>query len=248
MNAVTATNEQAKVSEKLLLDYLSTLTEQLNDSQRMQFLAVSQAFNLNPFKREIYAVKYGSNFNIIVGYETYLKRAEEFPQYDGYDIEFGSNGKDISCKCSVYRKDRSHAVVSTVWMSEYNTGKSLWQSKPKVMLEKVAICTAFRRAFPSEYGGMPYTAEELPNNEEINATIKNAETTANDTPLRQFIHKLNAMANEDKDAFNATKEQMKAEGWNKPADVPEARYDEVYVWYQSNRMNATVTEAEIVTN
>lgn len=165
-NEIQQVSEQNKVTEKLLLDYLTTLTDKLNDSERMQFLAVSQAYNLNPFKREIYAVLYVGkdgkrNFSIIVGYETYLKRAEEFPQYDGYETEFGVANNDLFCKCHVYRKDRSHAVTSTVWLSEYTTQRNLWLSKPKVMLEKVAICTAFRRAFPSEYGGMPYAPEEL---------------------------------------------------------------------------------------
>jgi hypothetical protein len=47
-------------------------------------------------------------------------------------------------------------------MSEYSTGRSLWASKPRMMLEKVAIATAFRRAFPCDFGGMPYTTDELP--------------------------------------------------------------------------------------
>ena len=162
-NAVAVTTEQNRVTQQLLMDYLKGNNTKLSDNQLTQFLGIATAFNLNPFKREIYAVKYGDNFNVIVGYETYLKRAEEFPSYDGYETEIRGTGKDMSCTCTVYRKDRNHPTRHTVYLSEYSTGKSLWVSKPRMMLEKVALSTALRRAFPLEFGGMPYTSEEMGN-------------------------------------------------------------------------------------
>lgn len=166
-NEVSTINEQNTITEKLLNDYLTTITDKLNPSQRMQFIAVAQAFNLNPFKREIYATTYrnkdgGTTMSIVTGYEVYLKRAEMNPNYDGFETEFHVVDKQINCSCKVYRKDRRMPITSCVWMGEYNTGKSLWATKPKTMLEKVAIATAFRRAFPTDFGGMPYTTDELP--------------------------------------------------------------------------------------
>lgn len=166
-NEVSTINEQNTITEKLLNDYLTTITDKLNPSQRMQFIAVAQAFNLNPFKREIYATTYrnkdgGTTMSIVTGYEVYLKRAEMNPNYDGFETEFKVVDKQINCTCKVYRKDRRMPITSCVWMSEYNFGKSLWATKPKTMLEKVAIATAFRRAFPTDFGGMPYTTDELP--------------------------------------------------------------------------------------
>ena len=38
----------------------------------------------------------------------------------------------------------------------------MWKEKPVTMIKKVAIVQGFRMAFPDEFGGMPYTAEELP--------------------------------------------------------------------------------------
>jgi hypothetical protein len=46
--------------------------------------------------------------------------------------------------------------------NEYNQHNSMWESKPRTMIEKVAIAQAFRKAFPNDMGGMPYTSEELP--------------------------------------------------------------------------------------
>jgi hypothetical protein len=56
-------------------------------------------------------------------------------------------------------------------MSEYNTGKSLWASKPITMLKKVAMAQAFRLAFPDELGGMPYTSDELGTDEQAERNV-----------------------------------------------------------------------------
>lgn len=166
-NEIATTNEQNQVTAKLLNDYLNTITDKLTNAQRDQFIAVASAFGLNPFKREIYAATYknkegGTVMSIVTGYEVYLKRAEMNPNYNGFETEFKVVNGEMGCTCKVYRKDRTMPVTSTVWMSEYSTGRSLWASKPRMMLEKVAIATAFRRAFPMDFGGMPYTNDELP--------------------------------------------------------------------------------------
>ena len=183
-NAIATQSNPQQVNDALLLDYLTATTPGLNDHQVKQFLAVSMAFGLNPWKKEVYAVTYnnrdgGKTMSIVTGYEVYLKRAEMNPNYDGYETEWrgefvrgkstksGKNGNysvdalvpkdgDVSCICRVFRKDRKVPVKCEVFFSEYDQGNSMWQSKPRVMLEKVAIARAFRLAFPVEFGGMPY--------------------------------------------------------------------------------------------
>lgn len=186
---VVTTAQQNQVTQQLLLDYLTATTPGLNQSQVQQFLAVSMAFNLNPWKKEVYPIPYTSNgkttMSIVTGYEVYLKRADLNPNYDGYQIEWngtfirskiqksGKNGSysvdallpkddDVSCICTVYRKDRKMPVRCEVFYSEYTQGNSMWYAKPRVMLEKVAIARAMRLAFPTEFGGMPYESAELP--------------------------------------------------------------------------------------
>ena len=186
--AVT-TAQQNQVTQQLLLDYLTATTPGLNHNQVQQFLAVSMAFNLNPWKKEVYPIPYTSNgkttMSIVTGYEVYLKRADLNPNYDGYQIEWngtfvrskvtknGKNGNysvdallpkddDVSCICTVYRKDRTHPIRCEVFYSEYTQNNSNWYGKPRVMLEKVAISRAMRFAFPTEFGGMPYESAELP--------------------------------------------------------------------------------------
>lgn len=164
--AVATTTKQNEVTKQLLMDYLKQTNSNLLPNEMAQFVAISTAFNLNPYKREVYAIAYGQGnsrkLSIIVGYEVYLRRAEEFPQYDGYETKFFGEGANMGCSCIVYRKDRSHPVGSTVFLREYTQNNTMWNNKPHVMLEKVAIATAMRRAFPSEFNGMPYTSDELP--------------------------------------------------------------------------------------
>ena len=164
--AVAVTTEQTKVTQQLLMDYLKQTNSNLLQNEMAQFVAIATTFNLNPWKREVYAIAYGQGngrkLSIIVGYEVYLRRAEEFPQYDGYDTTFFGEGANMGCTCKVYRKDRNHPIGSTVFLREYSQNNTMWNTKPHVMLEKVAIATAMRRAFPSQFNGMPYTADELP--------------------------------------------------------------------------------------
>jgi len=188
-NEIATTSEENKVTQDLLLDYLKTMNKGLNEQQTKQFLAVAGTFGLNPWKREVYAVTFknkdgSTDMSIVTGYETYIKRAEMNPNYDGFEIEFkggfkrgkvtksSKNGSwqvdalvpdgEVSCICTVYRKDRAHPTREEVFFDEYNKGNDMWIQKPRTMLKKVAIVSAFRKAFPFDFGGMPYTNDELP--------------------------------------------------------------------------------------
>lgn len=147
------------------IEYLTAMGKMnsLTEQQKNIFIEIAVSCGLNPFKREIYPIGYGNNFNVITGYEVYQKRAERTGLFDGYETEWeeDANGNIKTCTCIVYRKDRSHPTKQKVYFAEYNLGNSIWKSKPHTMIEKVAIAQAFRKAFPDELGGMPYTAEEL---------------------------------------------------------------------------------------
>ncbi len=165
-NAVAVISKQNEVTQELLMDYLKQTHSNLMQNEMQQFIAIAMTFNLNPWKKEVYPIAYGQGngrkLSIIVGYEVYLRRAEEFPQYDGYQTFFTDEGSNMRCTCNVYRKDRGHETSATVYLREYTQNNSMWNTKPHVMLEKVAIATALRRAFPSVFNGMPYIADELP--------------------------------------------------------------------------------------
>jgi phage recombination protein Bet len=165
------------VTEKDIVTYMEafSIAGQLDQREKRQFIEVATAYGLNPFKREIYCVAYGEGdkrkLSIITGYEVYLKRAERSGQLDGWNVEFTVSGNDLEAHITIWRKDRSHPVKHSVAFSEYvqttwKNGKKVpnkfWDEKPKTMLRKVVIAQGFRLAFPDELGGMPYTADELP--------------------------------------------------------------------------------------
>lgn len=149
------------ITREVIEEYLYGSGTKLTDQQKAMFLKMAQLNGLNPFKREIYAIPYGDKFNIVTGYETYLKRAERTGMLDGWDADIGGDNGEYAY-CTIYRKDRTHPITQKVWMSEYKMNNKMWSEKPRAMLIKVAIATCFRRAFPDEVGGLPYTSDEMP--------------------------------------------------------------------------------------
>jgi len=164
-------NTEMITSEKVI-SYLKSfgLSNTLKDTEITQFVNVAVAFQLNPFKREIYCIPYetknGSKLSIITGYEVYLKRAERTGKLAGWAVTMKGDikSKDLTAVVTIYRKDWDKPLIHEVEFSEYNQGNSMWMNKPKTMLKKVAIAQGFRMAFPDEFAGMPYTADELPDN------------------------------------------------------------------------------------
>jgi phage recombination protein Bet len=145
------------------------------------FLNQCAMFGLNPFKREIYLIKYSQKdpATFVVGYETYIKRAERTGKWAGMEsgTEDGKDGMPIKAWAKVYRKDWERPLCHEVFWTEYaqykdewannqKTGNRIltkfWKEKPRTMLKKVAIEQAMRMAFPDEFAGMPYAAEEMP--------------------------------------------------------------------------------------
>lgn len=148
------------------------------DKECMMFLALCKTQNLNPFLNEAYLIKYeaGKPAQIVVGKETFLKRANRLPDYEGFEAGIIVKTSDDKIErragsfvafgevllggwCKVFRKDRP-PVVAEVSLKEYDTGMSLWKRKPATMIRKVAIVQAHREAYPEEFAGM-YDASEM---------------------------------------------------------------------------------------
>jgi phage recombination protein Bet len=157
-------NEIALVDSKVIDEYLFSTGTKLTTQQQNLFKQLAILHNLNPFKNEIYAIPYGQEMKIVTGYEVYLKRAEETKDLNGWEFKIEAEGDDYKGVLTIYRKSWEKPFIHEVYMSEYNSGKSLWASKPKTMLKKVAVAQGFRLAFPLEFAGMLYTSDELSEN------------------------------------------------------------------------------------
>ncbi len=128
------------------------------------FMNTAKAYGLNPMKREIHFIKYGNGpAQTIVGYESYIKRAERTGKLDGWRVwidDFGSPAERAIIE--IKRKDFSSPFTWEVYRKEFDRNQANWKTMPTFMLKKVAIAQGFRLAFPDEIGGMPYIPEEIP--------------------------------------------------------------------------------------
>lgn len=133
------------------------------DEELFMFLGICKSYGLNPFKREIHFIKYDQKnpASIVVGYETYLKRAVATGKLDGWRCWIEGKGNDERAVIEIKRKDWSQPFRWEVYRREFDTGKSSWKKMPHFMLKKVAIAQGFRLAFPEDLGGMPYIPEEM---------------------------------------------------------------------------------------
>jgi phage recombination protein Bet len=159
------------------------------------FIKLCQHQQLNPFLREAYLIKYGdSPASMVVGKETFTKRAERHASFDGYEVGiYAMNDKNeivehegafypdgetvVGAWAKVYRKDRSHPYTATVRVAEYEVHKSdgglnkSWRERPATMIRKVALVQALREAFPDQFAGM-YIVEEPQDADKISDEIK----------------------------------------------------------------------------
>jgi hypothetical protein len=111
-------------------------------------MQLAKTYQLDPFAKQIWAVKYGNNpAAIFCGRDGFLAIAHRSGKFDGMESGTRKDGDDLVGWCRVYRKDMSRPFEVEVSLSEYSTGKNLWQTKPKTMIVKVAESHALRRAF-----------------------------------------------------------------------------------------------------
>lgn len=159
-------------------DVKTYLCPAANDQECKLFIELCRANGLNPFLREAYLIKYDQKAAaaMVVGKDAFTKRAEEHPQFDGFEaglvllangsIEYREGsaayaGEEIlGGWAKVYRKDRSRPYFEEVSLAEYDKKQSKWKDSPGTMIRKVALVHALREAFPSRFGGL-YAPEEV---------------------------------------------------------------------------------------
>lgn len=180
--------ETVKLSPQMVKDYLVSGGGNVSDQEVVMFLSMCKFQRLNPFLREAYLIKYGNSpATMIVGKDTFLKRARRHPEFKGFQagiivkknrddfdryIEregtYYDNSEEIIVGgwAKVFLKDYEQPFYSSVSMDEYIGKKSngevnnQWATKPATMIRKVALSQALREAFPEETLGL-YEPEEL---------------------------------------------------------------------------------------
>ncbi len=130
-----------------------------------------QRTGLDPFSRQIYAIKRGGKMTIQAGIDGLRAIAERTGELDGSQKFWcGEDGewKEVwlkptppaAAKCVIHRKGCSHSFVGVALFRDYNAGQGLWTKMPSVMLGKVAEAQALRSGFPADLSGL-YSSEEM---------------------------------------------------------------------------------------
>lgn len=147
-----------------LAEIKGLVAQNLTNTEFQLLVNIGKATDLNPFLREIYAVKYGNApASIFIGKNGYIKIANSHPAYDGHETEYirDDKGAVIGCKATVYHKKRAHPVTIEVYLEEYGSGSNpLWKSKRLTMIRKVALVQALRESFPESFQGVYDESEE----------------------------------------------------------------------------------------
>jgi phage recombination protein Bet len=117
---------------------------QVTDAQMSALMIVANQYSLNPFTREIFAFPDKGGIVPVVSVDGWSRIINEHSQFDG--LEFVQD--DESCTCIIYRKDRSHPVKVTEYMSECKRDNAQpWKTHPKRMLRHKSLIQCARLAF-----------------------------------------------------------------------------------------------------
>ena len=165
---------KVQLSADLVRNYLvSGISGNVTRQEILQFIKICQYQRLNPWLREAYLIKFSPNqpASIVVGKDTFLKRAARNPKYQGHEVGvIEDKGKLTGAWAKVYVKGYKVPVYVEVDFEEYcqyttKNGKTvpnrMWATKPKTMIKKVALCQALREAFPEDFTGL-LSPEEAP--------------------------------------------------------------------------------------
>jgi phage recombination protein Bet len=141
-----------------------------NDELRL-FAYACQRTGLDPFSRQIYAIRRSGKMTIQAGIDGLRSIAERTGQLDGSETHWcGSDGVWVdvwldskppaAAKTVIHRKGCAHPFSATARFADFNAGQGLWSKMPSVMIAKCSEAQALRRAFPADLSGV-YSTDEM---------------------------------------------------------------------------------------
>ena len=155
-----------------------TVCKDATDDELQLFLNVCKRTGLDPFSRQIYAIKRwdsATKSNRVVfqtsidGYRLTADRSQRYVPGPRPTYTYDANGKLVSAVASVKKQTSDgtwHTFEAEAFFAEYvgtnrdGVPTAMWLTKPHVMISKCAEALALRKGFPAELSGV-YTHEEM---------------------------------------------------------------------------------------
>lgn len=172
----TTESKDLKVWEESSLQEIKTIfAPNLTNLEFSAFVGMGKATALNPFLKEIWAVKYDKTkpAQIFIGRDGYRKSAQRHPDYDYHHVDaiysndefevhngkinhkykFMKRGELLGAYCLVKRKNSSIPSQTIVNIKEYHKNQSTWNTMPETMIKKIAESQGLRAAFQEVFSG-----------------------------------------------------------------------------------------------
>jgi phage recombination protein Bet len=199
------------------------------NEQCAAFLLVAKQHRLNPFTKEIFAFPSRGGIQPVVSVDGWMKLINSHPQFDGMEFAdaIDANGHLVSVTCKMFRKDRSHPVSVTEYMSECYRSTDTWKQWPARMLRHKATIQAARYAFgfagimePDEY-------------ERMQSVERHAPEHVNDAPPADMIGDARKQRHDDAvEQYGESVELIKQKiaEWDADKDNPDPLYTVAETW------------------
>lgn len=188
----TVNGSTVRLSPSIVRNYLTNGNGNVTDQEVAMFINLCKYQGLNPLIKDAYLIKYGNQAaTIVTSKDAIMKRAMRNPNYAGHQAgvivrkedgtldyrpgAFTLQGEElVGGWAKTYVKGYQVPIEMAVSFDEYvgrkgdGTINSMWQTKPGVMIRKVALAASLREAFPEDLQGM-YASEEM--NAEVDDTM-----------------------------------------------------------------------------
>ena len=229
-----------------------------SDDELKLMVYMSEKYNLDILSKQIWCIKYkNSPAQIYAGRDGFLQVAHASNKFDGMKTEIKKvnepfeiavskwdNGKKINtifrCEsqfvatCTVYKIGMSHPIEVEVYEEEYSTGQSLWASKRRTMIGKVAESQCLRKAFsisglysPEEMGEEPHRVTvdpaQIVEHEEIPLIDKNKINSIETLAVKKGINQKSICAAYELEEFK----EMTFDIWREATEKLELRPDKL---------------------
>lgn len=210
----------------------NTVAKGASDDELQMFLHLAGQYNLDPFKKEIWFMKFGSQTTIMTSRDGYLKYAQMNKEFEGLMSFVVREGDVFEIDASEYkithkfgakrgpilgawaRCDRKgkRPFITYVEFNEYRKSTSIWNTYPSAMIQKVAESFVLKRAFG------------------INGLVTNEEIGLNDDGADAQITKQQAkalfIAADGKEEI--VKQILKEYGIDRTSDIKNENYLDIY--------------------